>query len=1627
MDPGLGEHVQHEGLANVSFQPDTKVAQTSNFEEIDIQNSLPYHPLSYLIPSQLITPLILPYNPEIQTDKILFSQDDVNDKVAEETLLNSEIWKSEDPDLQFVKFKKPCTNLHFQTKEMSTTRLKFSLSEMNPNLLSNITPVKRTDYLKYGVKPETVDLGDMKNNCSDDDDQILNDVINMLDSQIEVSLDNNADSDDKMVKNVLEPMKPEFLYNSTVTQSELLMCVMKSFVKLVTQTRKPYLAAGGELVDVETGNNDDDSEDGSDEDEDEVWNHYTRIFPEETQLVSPETLITIKANLGELTKHSLTQNVNPKVYSWLLDSCIGIIKESFPIDWEDAFNSGYIYDTNEYQSFLETVIQSCSIVLILYSNGLVDKIGKHEKGLSIITDFILTFAGVCKRLFKTESFSELPDFFIPMLKSYMGMINTLSVNLGTLLFNESLITRLEYISFDIIFADMVYTKERFNINVVLEELRAEFVEFLIGTYQNYEDQRSFLFNEIIENFSTLNPLKSRFKNYRLRNGISVQLVSYMIVSFIQCHTSYGNNFDFSKWEFLSISHSSKATNLELKEMNDCYWKSVEGQYQAMIRATDNFVSTFLNKVITTYTPSLRKIIENFIADFLAMVELPELASCSVLLNSMLSYSIHACKSSVASLTSAHALLFEIIGTIGSKLLQIKGDRELTELTDDTDVTSFKALRDHYYKVLYLLKYGKLKNDETYMHKYMCMLWLVKLKRLATNLSDLIAAKNSDLVGDHLRARKALLEEVKRALEYTICFDFSEKSELELDLLSQESVSKHYTFVLLSTQLFARYNDILAFIMMSLNNPKVKSRTLAIKNLTLLINKEPEILHDARIRKMIKRRLCETSTSVVDSSIDLLLKVLEGNSAYVSEYYEIMTQKLADSSFLVRKKSIGVIKFMYENTDQVGIKSTLCRALLLQLDDEDDRIVDAVCCCLTEILFLGTGHYLTNQIQADPIIVQNKAEDIISVLCGVFAAGTETWEHFERFLSEWIVYKCDFNRTFKVELEATLELLVDTMLALVTDTKDNDNDGKIITAETTMGILSAFVKCDETIMSQDQLVTIQPYIINDYQSSQVCFYALNILNLALNHYQTLNKNFIASCKSSLMKRLTKLNSKELDCAIQCIWKLFKIEGDTSGVSKACVSSLKLLLVHITKMDASPGYAKLDPAIMRLLYLIGNFGRYCNFQQDRDIFIQAKVGLQENEAISVLLLKYVLKFCDSSTPKPLRKVAIKNALNVCISHPKLFFSVPISTLIESAFRKKDMSITDIVIGSLLTLLENEELKMMKKNGLDVKRSGSIKLDLAVFHGISKDYVNDGICSTLVQKYLRDILDTCLDANNENSINSIEFLRMTIKFGFSNPKTCFPTVVALECSKSKYIKHVALQLHRFLFEKFETLIESTYSEAIKKAITYVSAVYAVEDLGDCKSFLRSFYRIVNERNSKQRSEKFILSIVRTIGSISMHKLQRMNEDELNFIQVQMIFLSVNINEVEFTSQLDALTIINLIEKIILSEGPNFMNNQVDAVAEIFADDEDDNSKEERLKRVTMGKILLSLNCLLKCLTTRYSITAETLLKFQESSNKKEFRIGCILGEHTTFFSGDIKNMLTTKSADILTALREVLQELK
>lgn len=1587
-------------------------------EETTPNTSLQHHPLSFLIPKQLTVPFSIPHNPNILSDTLIFSQDDINDnpiEIVPTDLLNLDIWKMEDPDLKFVKFKKPYIELR-STEENMTANL-------NENLhLDNITQVTDSDYFKQNLKANKMELITELN----DDDALLSGITNLINSDLidetgTTTTTNSYDGSNIKPKDqqIKEETRPDFIYDTKITRSVLISHVLDDFVHTISKLLNDES--------LETTKHDNDGDDDDDyDDELDLWDTYSFIFSEETKLVRPDILNSIKSKLLDLISTNSHNQLDQIVFSKLLEICLNTLKESLPIEWHDLFESKDNFSILEYQKFAEIMMSCCSIVIILYSNDLIERINKHENSFSMVIDFICIFGSVLKSLYMREKFSEIPDFFIPTIKHYISMISTLYSDVKNLPLDDSSVTRLEYISFDILFVDILVSRERANMNIVLEDLRANFAKLIISIYSSYEDQRVFIFTEIVDNFGTLNPLKSKARNFRPNCGISIQLISFLIVSLIQCHNEYYKTFDYSQYSLLTMNHTTKAKKVELQEITDNLWSSINYQVNSMSKAADEFVISFIKKIISSYTPSLRKIIENTLADFLLMLEITEFPVCSIILNSMLTNLLYTCNNNENTQSSAHALFFEMIGLIGSKILTLKNLLNLPLLDIEIKIDDFELFAND---LIVFLSYTKFKNTKSnenlLLFDFISLIHLSKLNKMQVELNKLILSHEESLMQQKLKTDKLLLNSITNTISKLIELPFQNKSPVDIKNLSDNQVSEIYKKLIASQDLTHRYNDVLSFILSSLNHPKTKSRMLAVKNLTLLINREPTLLQDEKLRNMIKRRLTESYASVTDAILDLLSKVLECKNEYIEEYTDIISQKIADPSVAVKKKTANLIKYMFLHTNSINSKVKLAVALLSQLDDEEDRIVDLSCRILADLLFVDLGNAVLSNYKSNPVSIQNKAYQIIYVLCGIFSMKESTWNLFERFFEEKIIYTSSFNKSIMNELKQSLEILVETMLELITDSLDKNIAETNVTSENIMGVMSTFVKCNENLISQDQLITIQPYIINDFQGSKVCFYALKVLNLALNHQKSLNRTFVQSCKESLMKRLTKFNSKELDFAIQCVWKLFLINDDTSSVSKACISTLKMLLKYIGDIQRSVKDFRPDSTVLRLLYLIGGFGRYCNFERDRELFVASRLGLLEKEPISVFFLKYLLKFCDSAIENSVRKVAIKNTLNICVSYPKLFFSIPVSKLIESTFKKKDLIISNIVIGSLLTFLEHEELKMIKKNGLDVKRSGSIKLDIAVFHGYTLDYVNDGLCSTLVQKYINNILHICLEKNPETAMNSINFLRMVIKFGFCNPKICFPTVIALECAKSNHIRHIAIELHKFLFEKFETLIESTYSEALKTTFAYVSKVYQLTELANCSNFLKLFFRIVIERKSKQRIEKFIQAILRSVGTASFYKIQKMSKEELTIVQTQIIFLCININEMEFTSQQELLMVITYIEKTILSEESIFLD-QFNLLMDLFDDDDqDDNSITDKLKYISTSKVLLSLNCLTKCLITNYSISSDLILKYQESTDKKEFRAHVMKSESNRFFTGEIKKLLVSNEKNQLTLLYKKIQE--
>lgn len=1558
--------------------------------------SLPFHPNSFLIPTQIAAPLILPYDTTVPSETIVFSQNDVNNSNDDE-FFGSEMWKLEDPDLKYVKFNKPYL---YQGKLNTSDAIPNEWHEKYP-ILQNISPVQKSDYLKLNFNSETPELITSLNNK---DSSLVDKVVDMFD--LDYKIESNKTPDIPKYKFFGDEKKPEFKYDTKVTQSVLLSHVKNEFSQL-----------------VETINRIDQLDDY--EDDTDLFNEYEYIGLTRKNILRAEILTSMKSKLNDLVRTNVYESVDQSIYHVLFDHCIEIVKEALLLDWENLQNSADDRIIAECRNFAASVMIASSIVILLYTNHYTEKLIQNQKGLTCVMDFISIIGNLVKKLYIQEHFTELPDFSIPFVKHFSTLLVTLKTDFPKLVIDESLLTRLEYISFDIVFTEIIFSKERSNLNEALEGLRADFANLLISIYMKYQDQRLFLFNEIMENLNTLNPLKSKAKTYLLDNGVSVQLVSYLILSFIQCHNQYGDNFEFSKWEFLNIDHKTKAKSVQFNEMNDYYWNSIEHQSKSMEAAVNNFITSFLQKIISTYSPNVKKIVENIFADMFNMMELLEFPSCPIILDRFVTIGLQIYHSAEISNIGAHGLIFELIGLTASKILNIKqyNDMHVFRLLN-MDRQSFKAMSDNYLVLLKYLKFSCLYDYADRSFKFLSLVFLKNLKKWERETDLIIKSEKNRIIGETLKSKRLLLKEIKATIVEVMEMPYQDKAYINCESPTDAEIATIYKEVLLFSDLIQRYDDILAHILNSLKNPKIKGRTLAIKNLALLINKNPELLQDKSLRIVIKQRLTESSATVIDASLDLVVKILETNPEFVTEYYKIIAQRADDVSTNVKKKSIHLIKLMYPSTNNIHIKVRLCQALLSQLDDENDKIVYLASFTLCELLFLNLNNNANIQKQSmDVVAARTISDETISVLCGLVTSGTNTWDQFERFFNEKVIYQSAFNKPVRHELKLSLNHLVEVMLALMTDSGLNaENNQKLFNrVESKMAVLSTFVKYDQTLISQHQLISIQPYIINDYKSGGSCFYALQILNFALDHFKTLNKSFVESCKSSLMERLTKFNSKELDQAIQCVWKLFCIDGNTMAVSKACISSLKLLLKQITQLQSSDETFKLDPSVPRLLYLIGTFGEYCDFEHDRRMFLDAKLGLRSGEPISVFLLKYILKFCEFSINKPVRKVAIKNALNICISYPKLFFSTPVMALIDSSFKKKDVAIINIIVGSFLKFLENEEIKMIKKNGLEIKRSGSVKLDIAIFHGYSLEYINDGICSTLVQKYLNDILKTCLDNDIDNSLNSINFLKMVVKFGFSNPKTCFPIIAALECSKLRYVKHLALELHKFLFDKFESLIESTYSEAIKTVVVYTSNIYNPYEMEKCCFFLNSFYRIVKERKSTQRLEKFTNAILRAVGNVSMYKFGKMDTADLKTVQNQIIFLAININEVEYSSNFEILTIINTIEKVILSE-ENIFGDQFNLLMDMFDDGDD---TDEKFKYIVMARILLCLNSLVKCMITNYSISPDLLLKFQESSDKKSFRTAATRSQSNKFFAGEIKDLLTKNKTNQLTLLHNKLLE--
>lgn len=1110
---------------------------------------------------------------------------------------------------------------------------------------------------------------------------------------------------------------------------------------------------------------------------------------------------------------------------------------------------------------------------------------------SVFQGFIVPIALIP---FENENFNPLKNFYATMVSDVTIILELLSNNIKRYELDDYIVTKLEYLCTMMAFTDGS-VKERGSLlqQVNFEGLRLASIQIIVGIFKCFPDQRLFLLNEILSNFVRVPEQKSIARQYRLARGNSIQVFTAVL---LLCLQSY---------EIYQPFQSAPGT----KDLEQIY-ETVDGKNISVLqkahllqqecwRAANEIVNFMVNKLANSPDSYQKHTVDLLVEDLVNVLKFPEWPAAEVFLKAIFKKLISlTLVGTSSSLIENYSL--EWAGLIGCEIFEIKCHTpDVHQLNGNSTADDIYFFDKCFSDVLTYVQICKRKNP-SYESAFgflliKCLCFIRPLLQEDNNKESQLEALHSE--NDYLSQSRTTKEELNQIFVRlsSVVNEGNIKTAQDFKSDVHSSSVTAYVQILLSEEWMQILESFLGVLMYAMQSTKVKLKAKAVRILSSLVNIDSKILTQ-KVQESIAHRLVDSSPLVRDATIELISKFILSKPEIIEQFYRPLCDRLGDESIQVRKRVIKLSKNIYMGIEKRSIKSYIALRILRCLDDEDDVVQSMAKSLLEELLFTNL---IKDTKSIDTIAIASVTFKYAEVIMDIVSSDSKTTSYFESFmLSNLVSEKNELvTSAAKIVLDKSLDFVIDCL-----GTKFQ------LDVEKALRLLSTFVVCDGKLMSQDQLVSLQPYLVDVENSGEaICFYSLRIMRCVLPEFTVIRPQFVEEVQASLLKRLTKFSVKELNEAMPCIWKLCCLSNDTVKIANASISCIKLIrpFVETSKRE---GKSLSDNKLYRLLNLLGSIGKYCKLERHREVFLKSHLGLKENETVTSVITKYLLFFCGIKIDSQIRKAAIRNILGVCSTHPKLYVSDSVLRILDRELNSIDTDIRNTIIQGLVDFLKIDDINTQRKNEEQV---GSSKEKQAgeFFYGETQSVVTDGICVGLTQRYLEPILKMCLEADMEPSYLPVIFLQLVVQLGFANPKVCIPYIIALEASSVPFIRHVAFQLHSGLFGKYESLTDSSYLEGLRLAVK--SRKNCSSNIYSEKFFMKTVYSIVSGHHSSRK--KFIQSIARVFNvTLNYSKLE-----ENTFQRDLVIYSALNLSVISFMSLEEVMILVHNLDKVISKEG--------------------------------------------------------------------------------------------------------------
>ncbi|KAK6200919.1 sister chromatid cohesion C-terminus-domain-containing protein [Scheffersomyces amazonensis] len=1218
-------------------------------------------------------------------------------------------------------------------------------------------------------------------------------------------------------------------------------------------------------------------------------------------------------NLSKIQKYSYSQILTEDI-SDKLTTIMSIV------DGTNSTNStnSDIPQFNITTSIISQYFYASKIIMTILNGKNSDKSLFLEEYLSacigfvndICTNLIIPLA--LRRDSSIEVCSLIKPFLSSLLINIIDLLSSLCNHIMVYDISEHIITKVEYLCILMLFTD-IDRKEKVPLISIqsFDLLKLEVINLITKIFQKYTDQREFLLVEILDNIIVKSTSKSGSK-FTLSNGSNITITSLILLKMIH-------------------SDQSKVTT---------DYSQVEAEFAISIGISNLIGSYMISKLGPNSEGKFRMAIQQLIEDVLNVIELPEWSMSTLLLSGI----AVTLMNTIQKVEISDTFMLDILGLMIHKISQLKSSSRTVPLirldphSSTNDITIFEN------QCGTILNYV---NHKDIFDKHTLVSFLSKKL-----INYLIPLYKSDDTKEK--------ESLKRAIDNLIGFP-KLMSEVVDAAKTNANHNHEYTNIIVTYDMTLMYDNMLTILVRALEGSRIKAKSRAIRILSTVIETDASVLIIPKVQTAISNRLTDGSASVRDAVIDLITKYMNQKSKYIEEFYIPLCECMNDESVQVRRRVIKLARDMYSIITIKSAKVYIANKLLRRLNDEEESLQELSKSILMEIWF---PKYEETFSSSSPILSDKSIENRVEVMTEVVNSSSKNLKYFENFMQ--VIYG---NSNQQAIIKSRLLILVKVLMNDICEgTKKNP--------QSVLKLLVTLISIDNSLLDQDQLISLQHFIVEEGPQADINrMHTLMIIRKTMGSIKVFRPIFLNNIQTYLLKQLTKFSVRDLHEAMPIIWHLCEVKGDSIKLANASISCMKHIKsiidssrqsgsVSISDSGSGSKAPPFNGKLLKLLHLLGHFGRYCQFEKFRSQFMKSSLGLRDRESISSLMMKFLLYFSKSDRDDLTRATAITNITNICCSHPKLYLSEPVLQVLDHEFNVGNPSIVNHIIQGFMEFTKGDD------EGDGSTDTYTCLNDINNTNNINNIQLNlnDGVCSGLIQRYLTKILEFCLKDEGKLSHSAIQFLQFVMGQGLANVRSCTPTVIALVASQNPSIKSNAKDMLKDVYEKHESLVQSSVLDGVQKAITYRSQISAeFYNEGD---FISTLYCQLTKSVSSKK--KFIATICRCLQITT--ELEEISK--LEYQRNKILYMSRNIADIEFSIFEEPVSIINCIDEILIRQG-NDLRSLTESVEVIS------------FKMIILSQTLLSLLQLREFLWNRYGITTELLQPNNSSILKQNLKI--------------------------------------